>query len=252
MKQLLPRRSRPPAAGAASAPSRLLLQPPERIVAAHPELLRRLGQLAGAGESQFRQRFAAPLQRLAAHVNALPATPTGLFRAEGGLFRAALENAVLAFEQALARRFAAERAPPVLEARWRYLCFLAGLLFPLGRTLTRVAVHAPDGPAWQRHLGGLTAWAASVGAACVAVRWRPADGGEEIGPDSGTIILLPDVVGADNLQFLEDAAYDLVGALYRLASGEDGQAPAAHEVVAGCWNEVVRRESARLLREEAG
>ena len=230
---------------------RLGLRAPAQVLAAHDEAVARLRARAALPQAEFGPRFVAPLLRLAGYVNVLPGTPAALFHGEMGLVRAALETALAAFEAAHERRFTTGEPQPEVEARWRYVCFLAGLLLPLGRTLTRVAVTAPDGQAWKRHLDGLGAWGAHVGTSEVVVHWRGVDGEPEMGPDSGTVIVLPLVVGADNLQFLEDACYDLVAALYRLAAGEEAKAQGALELVLGCWEQVAAREAGRLMKRRA-
>ena len=67
----------------------------------------------------------------------------------------------------------------------------------------------------------------------------------EVFRNTATLALLPEVVGRDNLQYLDDGHGGLVAALYQLAVGEAGQAPIAHHVVNSCWQRIVRREAAR-------
>ena len=66
-----------------------------------------------------------------------------------------------------------------------------------------------------------------------------------MGSAAGTAALIPAIVGAENLQLLEDDAADLVAALYELATGQEGASRIAHQVVTGCWERVLRREEAR-------
>src|SRR5206468_7449065 len=186
--------------------------------------------------------------RLAQQVNVLPATATSLFAGEMGLFRACMEAAYFSFQAADGRIFTAAEGVErrhALEGRWRYLCFLAALLLPLGRTLERIVVTGPEGQVWQRHFESLTDWCAQRGIDRIFVAWGAADEDGDFGPAHATLALLPEVVGRGNLQHLDDGHGGLVAALYQLAVGEAGQAPIAHDVVNSCWQRILRREAAR-------
>lgn len=220
----------------------------DAMMAANEDLVMRLRLHAAMPEEQFAIRFLAPLQRLASHINVLPATATDLFSGEMGLFRAALETGFFAFQASDGRIFTGDEGVErrhALETRWRYLCFLAGLFFPLGKPLERIAVAGPDGAVWKRHFHGLSDWAAAIGIDRVFVSWGAQDEKDEIGPGNAGLIVLPTIVGSDNLQMLEDGAADLVASLYQLAAGEAGNARIAHQVVTGCWERIARREAAR-------
>jgi hypothetical protein len=226
----------------------LVLRPPEEILAANADLLQRLRLHAAVDADQFEARFQAPLLRLAEHVNVLPATASSLFCGEMGLFRACTEASFFAFQAADGRIFTAAQGVErrhALEGCWRHLCFIAALLHPLGRTLERIVVTAPDGQVWKRHFAGLADWAAQRRVERVFIAWGSPDGPEDFRASNATLALLPIVVGADNLQRLEDAQAGLVAALYQLAVGDPGRAPIAHQVVRNCWERILQREAAR-------
>jgi conjugal transfer pilus assembly protein TraI len=218
------------------------------ILSANQELLTRLHLHAAVEEAQFERRFRAPLLRLAEHINTLPATASGLFAGEMGLFRACLELAFFSFQSSDGRIFTGAEGVErrhSLEARWRYLCFLAGLFFPLGRSLDLMAVAGSDGSVWKRHFGGVTDWARAGGVERLFVSWGSATGESEIGPSPAAVALVPTVVGAENLQMLHDGEGELVTALYALAAGGTGASRLAYQVVSGTWERVQRREEAR-------
>ncbi|MBC5767620.1 TraI domain-containing protein [Ramlibacter albus] len=218
------------------------------ILSANQQLLTRLHLHAAVEEAQFERRFRAPLRRLAEHINTLPATASGLFAGEMGLFRACLELAFFSFQSSDGRIFTGAEGVErrhSLEARWRYLCFLAGLFFPLGRSLDLMAVAASDGAVWKRHFGGVTDWARASGVERLFVSWGSASGDAEIGPSPAAVALVPTVVGAENLQMLHDGEGELVTALYALAAGGTGPSRLAYQVVSGTWERVQRREDAR-------
>lgn len=221
---------------------------PEQVLMANGDLLRRMRLHAATDEAQFEMAFRAPLLRLAQQVNVLPATATSLFAGEMGLIRACMETAFFSFQAADGRIFTATEGVErrhALEGRWRYLCFLAALLLPLGRTLERIVVTDPEGRVWPRHFAGLSDWCAQHAIERVFVAWGAPDGDGDLGPSHATLALLPQVVGRDNLQQLDDAQAGLVTALHHLAVGEAGPAPIAHQVVNSCWQRILRREAAR-------
>lgn len=226
----------------------LSVLPADAILAANHELITRLHLHAATDAEQFERRFKAPLRRLAAHVNTLPATSSGLFAGEMGLFRASLELAFYAFQASDGRIFTGSEGVErrhALETRWRYLCFLAGLFYPLGRSLELMAVTGPDGKVWKRHFGGVTEWTEAAGLDRVFVAWGGGQQEDNLGPSHAAVALVPAIVGADNLQMLQDGEGDLVSALYALAAGEQGPSRLAYQVISGTWERITRREAAR-------
>lgn len=222
---------------------------PTKILATNEDILKRLRLHAALPEDAFRGRFLGPLERLASHVNVLPASATSLFSGELGLFRASLEMGFYCFQAADGRIFTGQEGVErrhALEGRWRYLCFLAGLMYPLGRTLERVVVTAPDGRVWRRHFGGLTEWAKVACADRIFIAWgSDSQEDDKVEPTTAASALVAAVVGADNLQMLEDGSGDLVSALYELACGHASSSRVAHQLVTNCWDKVARREAAR-------
>lgn len=226
----------------------LLLMEPAAVVDANEDLVRRLRTHAAMDADVFEERFLQPLKRLAGYINVLPATASGLFSGEMGLFRAALECGFFSFQSSDGRIFTGadgvERRH-LLEARWRYLCFLAGLFYPIGKSLERLAVVSPEGAVWKRHFMGVTEWAAERDSSRVFAMWGSTDDSTSLGPSNAALAILPQIVGAGNLQMLEDGAADLIAALYEVVAGSAGSSRIAHQVVAGAWQRIMDREAAR-------
>lgn len=224
------------------------VQSPQAILDANADLIERLRLHAATEEDHFQRRFVGPLLRLAAFINVVPATASSLFSGEMGLFRASLEAGFFAFQASDGRIFTGAEGVErrhALEGRWRYLCFLAGISHPLGRTLERVAVAGPGGQTWKRHFSGITTWAEGAGVERLFVSWGGPDTEDCIGPSSSTLQFLPAIVGPENLQMLQDGAAELVSDLYQLAAGAPGTSRIAHQVVTSCWERIARREAAR-------
>ena len=212
----------------------LALRAPEAILHANADLIDRLRLHAATDEAQFQERFIGPLLRLAEFINVVPATATTLFSGEMGLFRASLEAGFFAFQASDGRIFTGAEGVErrhALEGRWRYLCFLAALFHPIGKPLERLTVTGPDGQTWKRHFSGITTWAEGAGATRLFVSWGGPDADDSIGPSSVTLQVLPAIVGAENLQMLQDGAAELVSDLYKLAIGEAGTSRIAQQVV---------------------
>jgi hypothetical protein len=218
------------------------------LLSANQDLIERLRTHSAARPDIFQQQFLSPIARLAREINTLPATSTNLFSGEMGLFRAALECAFFSYQASDGRIFtgsAGVEKRHALEGRWRYLCFAAGLIYPVGKTLERAVVTDEQGMAWSRHYAGITEWAQTNAVQRLFVSWATADDAEELGPSNAGLLLLPRTLGAENMQHLQDGSGDLVTCLYSLVSGGPAAAPIAHQVVTGAWERIVRREAAR-------
>lgn len=220
----------------------------DQLLVANGDLVTRLRTHSAVGPDLFETRFLAPMRRLADHVGVIPATAAGLFSGEGGLIRAGYESAFFSFQASDGRIFtgsAGVEKRHALEGRWRYLCFLAGLLYPVGKTLERVVVTGADGRPWQRHYGGIGQWARASAVQRIYMSWATATDDEPVGPGNAGLVLAPSVIGPENLQYLEDGAADLVSALYQIVLGNVGNSPIAHHVISSTWERVARREAAR-------
>ena len=222
---------------------------PEGLLAANAELIDRLRLHAATDADTFRERFEVPLLNLAEQINALPATSSGLFAGEGGLFRASLEMAFFSFQAADGRIFTGTETVErrhALEGRWRYVCFLAGMFYPLGTSLDTIVVTSSAGGVWRRHFGSLTSWAQQNEVTRLFAAWPNVDESlQQIGPSSHIASLIATIAGAKNLQWLEDGSSELVKAVYEISSGHMTNARNCKDVVVSMWERIARREEAR-------
>ena len=222
---------------------------PQALLDSNVDLIQRLRLHAAMDAPVFDARFIAPLRNLAEQVNTLPATSSGLFSGHGGLFRAALEMAFFSFQASDGRIFTGNETVErrhALETRWRYVSFLGGMFYPLGRCLDTVVVTGADGKAWRRHFGSLTQWAQQGGTSRIFASWPDQDETEQqVGPSTHIASMIAQVVGADNLQWLDDGSPELVKALYEISSGQPSSARNCQDVIATVWMRISRREEAR-------
>jgi len=222
----------------------------EQILKGNQKLIDRLRLHAATTDEHFDTRCVQPLVRLAAHINVVPATASSIFAGEGGLFRSALEMGFFSFQASDGRIFTGAETVErrhALETKWRYVCFLAGLLYPLGGCLDTIVVMSDKGIVWRKHQMGITNWALSTGAERIFVSWGDADPATvKIGPSAYTSGVIGQIVGADNLQWIEDGSPELVKALYAISAGQETIARNAQDVITSMWEKVQRREEARL------
>lgn len=223
----------------------------EELLAGNKDLCDRLRLHAATSVNKFDQRYLDPIARLASHINNLPATNTGLFSGQAGLLRASMELAFLSFQASDGRIFTGNETVERrhhLEPRWRYVCFAAGLLYPLGKPLDRMAVTSLNGAQWPRHASGITDWAKSVGIQSVFASWpKPSSGDIEVGPSPLSSTLLSSIIGPENLGWLQDGAGTLVTALVEIISGAHSShsTTIASQVVVSMWEKVQQRELSR-------
>lgn len=218
------------------------------LVNSNKDILARLHLHAASGPVRFDERYRGPINRLAEHINKLPATSSSLFSGEAGLLRACIELAFLSFQASDGRIFTGNESVErrhQLEHRWRYVCFAAGLLYPLGKPLERMKVTSATGQEWPRHVMGVTTWAKE---SRIYVGWAGLDGvntADSLGPSSYTATILPKIMGAENLTWLHEGSGTLVNSLIEIVSGSDTQARVARDVVTTMWTKVLKREEGR-------
>ncbi len=222
----------------------------EYLLNGNSQILGRLKLHAATSDAHFDQRFIKPLERLAEHISALPATSSGLFSGEGGLFCASIELAFLSFQASDGRIFTGAESVErrhKLEPRWRYFCFAAALFYPIGKPLGRMIVTNARGETWQKHHQSLVEWTLASDTDRIYVFW-PEDKAEQgqIGPSPYTASILHKILGPDNLAWLEDGSTHLIRDLFEVVSGADTSAKIARDVIATMWQKVRTREEARM------
>jgi hypothetical protein len=220
--------------------------PPPAIVGAQAQLMAMLRLHAAVEPAVFECRFAGPIERLADMVNVLPGSASMEFAGSAGLFRAALEAAVACFRGSDGRIFTGDlgvEARHLLEPRWRYLCFVAGLLFPVGRPLRQMTVVGAGSEAWSPELDGLTSWAARNGTTRLFVSWT--GGASEPGPGAVTATFALDILGPDNIDWMNRGSPALLHALLHIVTGRMPRGLVAAALVSEVWTAVRNRESVR-------
>lgn len=216
------------------------------MIDSQQEIIKSLKLHAAASEQLYQTRFLAPLENLAALLGNLPGSASGVFAGEGGLFRASLEMGFNCFRAADGRIFTGANTVEerhLLEGRWRYVCFAAGLLYPIGAPLQDMQVMNASSERWSPELDSLTEWAGKGKQYWVS--WSaPAT---EPGPSTLAGMLITKVLGRANIDWLNTGSPEMIRRLIDVATGSPSAAPLiAFSVVKDVWASIHERETARL------
>lgn len=223
----------------------------EELLAGNESLIARIRLHAASEVDRFETRFLNPITNLANQINSLPGSASSLFSGEGGLLRASLEMAFLCFQASDGRIFTGAATVEVrhkLEPRWRYICFLAGLLHPIGIPLVRMVVASKSGVSWPKHQYDITTWAQGSKINRVYVNWSDEsklDQKKLLGPSPYTASILHKIIGAENLGWLEEGSPDLTRTLFELVGGSETSSRIAKDVISTMWTKVQQREESR-------
>ncbi len=229
----------------------LPLRKVEDLIAGNESLISRIRLHAAADETKFDVRYLMPIRNLTSLINALPGSSSSLFSGEGGLLRASLEMAFLCFQASDGRIFTGAATVEVrhkLEPRWRYICFLSGLLYPIGIPLIRMVVSSKGGESWPKHQYDISEWAHNNDIPRVYVNWSDEsklDSKKLLGPTPYTASILHKIVGAENLGWLEEGSPDLTRTLFELVGGGETTSRIAQDVIGTMWKKVQEREESR-------
>jgi hypothetical protein len=225
----------------------LPVQEPSTLVSDQSELLDMLRLHAAASPALFQTRFEGPIARVASYINLLPGSSTASFSGAGGLFRAAVETAFSTFRASDGRIFTGSLGVEDrhrLEARWRYVCFVAGLLYPIGGALSSMSVVDANGRKWSTELESLTDFARLNQVTNLFVSWLSEE--SQLGPSTITGTFALGIVGRENIEWLNEGSPLLVQALVNIVTGS----PTSKDLIATAlvkdmWLAVNAREMAR-------
>jgi len=241
-------RSRPPMQSPAAAAAPRAPQVPQfppvdtgievvpvvRLMEANTDLLQRIRLSYGCDDATFKRFIVDVVERYARFVHLLPATPDNFFRERGGLLRMGLEIGFFALQGTDGQIFGGRQTISqrrLLEPRWRYAAFLAGLLSEVHRALNQLIVIGEDGQSWPAYLGGVVDWCESCGRDRYFLRWT-----QRARENRATaLFVLPQVVPSDLMHWLNQDNTVIVPQLM----GSIGGLPAYHE--ASVIDQLVRR-----------
>lgn len=221
---------------------------PAVLLSDQHDLLGKLRLHAALNPELFEQRLEGPIRRVAEYVDVLPGSATTAFSGAGGLFRASLEMAFGVFRASDGRIFTGNQGVEArhrLEKRWRYVCFCAGLLYPLGGALSRMVVLDAEGRKWSPELEGLSEWVDRCQVERLYVSWQTPESAMGPSPLTGTFALK--IIGRENIEWLNEGSAELTKVLLDIASGAaSAKTSIAYELIGDMWKSIQSREIARL------
>lgn len=218
------------------------------MVQAQAELMRRLKLHAAALKGQFRERFEIPVENLAEYISNIPASKDSIYGGPGGLYRACLECAFFSYQASDGKIFTGQLGVEdrhLLEKRWRYTCFMSGLMFPIGQTLEKIRVTDDAGAGWLIRAESISRWADKVGTGHYYVGWPRED--VEPGPSVLGGALTIQIAGVESIRYLEEGSAALTTAYTEISSGIRTDFNAiAYDLVQSMWERLKKNEMARL------
>lgn len=138
------------------------------------------------------------------------------------------------------------------EPRWRYVCFIAGLLYPIGKPLRRVSVLSSTGDRWPKNRESLTQWAKEHESAHFKLAWYTqafflGGGEDQISPEHATSEIAFKILGANGLTWLNAESLEFVQVILDVVSGS-GKSSHVQEGIESTWSTSIARESIRRRR----
>jgi hypothetical protein len=200
---------------------------------------------AALSNELFMSRFGDPIRNLAQLIGNIPGSASGVFGGEGGLFRACLEMGFYCFRGSDGRIFTGSSGVEerhLLENRWRYVCFCAGLMYPVGATLDGLSLVDHGGKAWSPELDTLHD-VIGVGEQ-YWVTWRK--NSCEPGPAALSGMLAARILGRTNIDWLNQGSPELFRKIIDITTGSPNvKGLIANDLIKELWSGVHEREMAR-------
>lgn len=199
-----------------------ILAEPDELLQGHRVRVNALRLESGYQAAQFDRLIGGAITNVAEWVHILPATRAENHSESAGLLRLALETGCLAFRRADGKFLAGPTSTDVhyreRDRVWRYAAFLGGLLRPLGRSTTHLAVVSSDGHKWNALQEALWTWLRRANGRQVEIIWRNGTDGRPA--SAASVWLASRMIPSATLKYLYDSDDSIPEALLRLVSGE--------------------------------
>lgn len=210
--------------------------PATELIASQQELIHRLRLTAGLPAEAYERLYGRVIERLAIAINLLPASETGTHQGAGGLFRLCLEMGFYSLQASEATIFAARAGVErrrLLEPRWRYATWLAGLCAELYRPFTTMVVTTEDGEQWPTYRMLLGEWLEAKDASRYYIRWLDHDPSKPRPGRGAAVTLAQRIIPDESLQYLHEVSNEI--------------APTMIDVIAGTQHNLDRSPLARII-----
>lgn len=211
------------------------------LLASHKRLIKRLKECASTSDDEWERKFEVPIKRLAQWVHLLPATASGVYAEPGGILRQGIETAFFSYQASAGRIFTGEMSVEMrhmAEPRWRYGCFLAGLVASIQRPLGESIITVGTSAQWSVFKGPLTDWLGAQER--YYVNWTAA---AVNGGTAEATTVLRALLDDEEWIWLEEAGREVVRAIYRCCDP-------AMRASEGLVQDVVSIARAKLVQRE--
>lgn len=194
----------------------------EQVLSGQNEMLGRIKLQAAAPAEEWSRLYLSPILEVAKYIHLLPASQTDTHVGAGGLFRLAVELAFYTRQLADSQIFSREGVERrrMLEPRWKYAAFLAGLISELYRPLTQCIVVNEAGAEWPRYQIGLYEWLKATHCKRYYVTWIPISQRAHTVERATANYVVAKVVSPAALQFLADGSSAIPSALFSLLGAD--------------------------------
>jgi conjugal transfer pilus assembly protein TraI len=183
----------------------------EEIIDSQREMIDKLRSVCGFTPEAFEARIMSVIRNYARHVHLLPASRDEHHKGAGGLFRLGLEVGFTAMQSAGGKIFggreSAERRK-LLQPRWVYATFIAGLCCELQRPITSMTIVGPKGVTWKPFLEPLYDWGLANDVDNYNIHWRGNNYGHSIAS-----FFINNIIPKDCQQYLNEETTEIMEAM---------------------------------------
>lgn len=220
----------------------------EDLLASQADLITRITHASGLPPADLDKYLMPVIRNYAGYVHLLPATRETHHRGAGGLFRLGLETAFYALQASMGVIYAGLEATErkrIVEVRWRFAAFVAGLSIDTFRALNDLVVVDDQDREWPAYQRPLFEWLKDGGAQRYFVRWvsPPQVGASEFSANS---YILGRLLPEESAQYLREGGNVVLATLIAVITGA---------VVPGepvTLNQVVLQMRRRVIDRDAG
>lgn len=217
----------------------------EEIIESQIELIDKLRTVCGFTPEAFDHRMMTIIRNYAKFVHLLPATDADYHKGAGGLFRFGLEVGYTAMQSAGGKIFGGRESAEkrkILQPRWVYASFIAGLLCELHRPVTTMSIFDQDGNEWEQYMTPLFDWAKENNVDKYFIKWHDA-----YRANSGyatSSFHFPKIIPADCFQYLHVEASTIVEAMSYSITGtaKNGDGNLIAEIVKTARSRVIEND----------
>lgn len=224
------------------------VDPIENIIQSQSYLIDRIKVAIGMSEADFERLVMTVIRNYAEYIHLLPATSKEHHKGAGGLFRLGLEVAFHSLQSASGIIFSGRESSEkrrILQPKWCYATFVAGLCVELYRPVTSLIVVDSNGNEWPQLLVPLTTWLKEKNIDRYYIRWNEAINGiDAVQRHSNAAYLLNQIIPQHCLQYMNAEGGQVITAMTATITGAARANTGNHlyDIVMRCYENSVTRD----------